>query len=152
MPSRKRTCVGRPKSSSVEKLTKDLYSILHQQQSSCLTGSLEEDLLFETGTLMNSVEIGHGGVLIKHLNVVARDEESEASSFPIDSKEYITNDTYSRSAFLPAPIANKGISSPKIGNEKVKRFAATGPQEAAQEHTKRSLALFLSVYNNVASD
>eukprot|EP00268_Persea_americana_P027583 TRINITY_DN2694_c0_g1_i2.p1 TRINITY_DN2694_c0_g1~~TRINITY_DN2694_c0_g1_i2.p1 ORF type:complete len:579 (-),score=106.29 TRINITY_DN2694_c0_g1_i2:634-2370(-) len=137
VPSRKRTCVGRPKSSSVEKLTKDLYSILHQQQSSCLTGSLEEDLLFETGTLMNSVEIGHGGVLIKHLNVVAQDEESEASSFPIHSKEYITNDTYSRSAFLPAPIANKGISSPKIGNEKVKRFAATGPQEAAQEHTKR---------------
>ncbi|RWR81006.1 zinc finger protein [Cinnamomum micranthum f. kanehirae] len=115
----------------------DLYSILHQQQSSCLTGSLEEDLLFETGTLMDSVEIGHGGVLIKHLNVVARDEESVASSLPIDSKEYITMNTYSRSAFLPAPIANKGISTPKIGNEKVKRFAATGPQQAAQEHTKR---------------
>ncbi|KAJ0252761.1 GATA transcription factor 27 [Hirschfeldia incana] len=76
-PCRKRTCVvGRPKAaSSVEKLTKDLFSILQEQQSSCLSGSSEEDLLFENGSPM---VIGHGSVLM-------RDEESEASSLLVES-------------------------------------------------------------------
>ncbi|KAI8530284.1 hypothetical protein RHMOL_Rhmol11G0044700 [Rhododendron molle] len=65
VPSRKRTCVGRPKPSPVEKLTKDLYTILHEQ-SSHFSGSSEEDLLFESNTPMVSVEIGHGSVLIRH--------------------------------------------------------------------------------------
>ena len=51
-PCKKRTCVwrggGRPKAaSSVEKLAKDLFSILQEQQSSFLSGCSDEDLLFE---------------------------------------------------------------------------------------------------------
>ena len=39
---------GRPKAaSSVEKLAKDLFSILQEQQSSCLSGCSDEGLLFE---------------------------------------------------------------------------------------------------------
>ncbi|XP_018452293.2 GATA transcription factor 27 isoform X2 [Raphanus sativus] len=80
-PCKKRTCVvavgHRPKAaSSVEKLTKDLFSILQEQQSSCLSGgSSEEDLLFENESPM---VIGHGSVLM-------RDEESEASSLLVES-------------------------------------------------------------------
>ncbi|CAN1333832.1 GATA transcription factor 26, partial [Linum perenne] len=89
VPSRKRTCVvNRPKQTSFEKLTKDLYTIWHEQQnSSCFSGSSEEDdLLFETETPMVSVEIGHGSVLIRHPSAIARDEESEASSLSVDNK------------------------------------------------------------------
>ncbi|XVF10913.1 hypothetical protein REPUB_Repub07fG0224400 [Reevesia pubescens] len=80
VPSKKRTCINRPKPSSVEKLTKDLYTILHEQQSSYFSGSSEEDLLLESETPMVSVEIGHGSVLIRHPSSIAREEESEASS------------------------------------------------------------------------
>lgn len=81
VPCKRRTCVGRPKSSSVEKLTKDLYNILQEQQSSCLSVSSEEDLLFENEMLsMVSVEIGHGSVLMRNPHSFAREEESEASS------------------------------------------------------------------------
>ncbi|CAA7045605.1 unnamed protein product [Microthlaspi erraticum] len=76
-PCKKRTCVvvGRPKAaSSVEKLTKDLFSILQEQQSSCVS---EEDLLFEQETPML---MGHGSVLM-------RDEESEASSLLVESSK-----------------------------------------------------------------
>uniref|UniRef100_A0A0D3D9S1 Uncharacterized protein n=1 Tax=Brassica oleracea var. oleracea TaxID=109376 RepID=A0A0D3D9S1_BRAOL len=80
-PSKKRTCVvGRPKpASSVEKLTKDLYSILQEQQSSCLSGTSEEDLLFENESPM---VIGHGSVLLRDPH-----EESEASSLLAESSK-----------------------------------------------------------------
>ncbi|KHG02963.1 GATA transcription factor 26 -like protein [Gossypium arboreum] len=60
VPSKKRTCVNRPKPSSVEKLTKDLYTILHEQQSSYFSGSSEEDLLLESETPMGIKFLGHG--------------------------------------------------------------------------------------------
>ncbi|KAG8374642.1 hypothetical protein BUALT_Bualt10G0017200 [Buddleja alternifolia] len=91
VPSRKRTCVSRAKPSPVEKLTKDLYTIWHEQQASCLSGSSEEDLLLESDKPMVSVEIGHGSVLIRHPNSIAREEESEASSFSIDNKQDTLN-------------------------------------------------------------
>ncbi|CAI0417771.1 unnamed protein product [Linum tenue] len=97
VPSRKRTCVNRPKQSPVEKLTKDLYTILHEQQSSCFSGTSEDDLLFESETPMVSVEIGHGSVLIRHPSAIARDEESEASSLSIENKFYPANEAYSHS-------------------------------------------------------
>ncbi|CAN8245751.1 unnamed protein product [Cochlearia groenlandica] len=82
-PCKKRACVGRPKAaSSVEKLTKDLFSILQEQQSSCLSGSSEEDLLFENETPML---LGHGSVLMRDHHSCARDEESEASSLLVES-------------------------------------------------------------------
>ncbi|CAN0842645.1 GATA transcription factor 26 [Linum grandiflorum] len=104
VPSRKRTCVNRPKQSSVEKLTKDLYTIWHEQQSSCFSASSEEDdLLFESETPMVSVEIGHGSVLIRHPSSIAQDEESEASSLSVDNNKYrySVNEAYSGSVNFP---------------------------------------------------
>ncbi|KAG9454430.1 hypothetical protein H6P81_007334 [Aristolochia fimbriata] len=137
VPSKRRTCVSRTKPSSVEKLTKDLYSILHeqQQQSSYLSGSSEEDLLFESGTPMDSFEIGHGGVLIKHLTSEARDEESEASSFPIDNKIQASNEAYSRSKSLPVGSKEMGFSG--VGNETFKK----PKEEEMQENAKRDKVL-----------
>ncbi|XP_077235170.1 GATA transcription factor 26-like isoform X2 [Tasmannia lanceolata] len=133
VPSKKRTCVSRSKPSSVEKLTKDLYCILHEQQLSYLSGSSEEDLLFESETPMVSVEIGHGGVLIRHPNSAAREEESEASSLPVDNKTHILNGAYSGSASLPVLTESKGMHLPNGCNEKVKKLSGQG----AQESTKR---------------
>ncbi|XP_033140111.1 GATA transcription factor 27 isoform X1 [Brassica rapa] len=80
---KKRTCVGRPKaaaSSSVEKLTKDLFSILQEQQSSCcVSGTSEEELLFENESPM---VIGHGSVLLRDPR-----EDSEASSLLVESSK-----------------------------------------------------------------
>ncbi|XVF13476.1 hypothetical protein REPUB_Repub08aG0211000 [Reevesia pubescens] len=102
VPSKKRTCINRPKQSSVEKLTKDLYTILHEQQSSYFSGSSEEDLLLESETPMVSVEIGHGSVLIRHPSSIAREEESEASSLSVENKQYLMNEAYSHSSSFPA--------------------------------------------------
>ncbi|XP_077244847.1 GATA transcription factor 27-like [Tasmannia lanceolata] len=115
VPSKKRSCVSRSKPSSIEKLTKDLHCILHEQQLPFLSGSSEEDLLFESEIPMGSVEIGHGGVLIRHPNSTAREEESEASSLPIDSKAYVQR------------------SLTNVCNEKDKKTAGQG----AEESTKR---------------
>ncbi|XP_031391375.1 GATA transcription factor 26 isoform X2 [Punica granatum] len=122
VPSRKRTCVNRPpKQSPVEKLTRDLYTILQEQQSSCFSGTSEEDLLLESETPMVSVEIGHGSVLFRHPNEivrekehvsllfrspksVVREEESEASSLSVENKLCRTNDVYS----LPIHKNSKG--------------------------------------------
>ncbi|KAK9059181.1 hypothetical protein SSX86_021800 [Deinandra increscens subsp. villosa] len=103
VPSRKRTCVNRLKQSPVEKLTKDLHTILHEQQS-YFSGSSEEDLIFESNTPMVSVEIGHGSVLIRHPNSMTREEESEASSLSVETK----NEAYSRFTTLPVYNVNKG--------------------------------------------
>ncbi|CAH8386775.1 unnamed protein product [Eruca vesicaria subsp. sativa] len=95
VPCKRRTCVGRPKaSSSVEKLTQDLYNILQEQQSSI---SIEDDLLFENEMLsMVSVEIGHGSVLMRN---PAREEESEEASSlsSVENKSSSISDAYSHS-------------------------------------------------------
>ncbi|KAG9144339.1 hypothetical protein Leryth_022336 [Lithospermum erythrorhizon] len=126
VPSKKRTCVSRPKPSSVEKLTKDLYTILHEQQFSYLSGSSEEDLLFESDKPMVSVEIGHGSVLIRHPNSVAREEESEASSLSIDYKQRPANEAYSCLTTLPVHTINKGVNLSNIGTKKMKK--PSGPE------------------------
>ncbi|XP_077237415.1 GATA transcription factor 26-like [Tasmannia lanceolata] len=133
VPSKKRTCASRSKPSYVEKLTKDLHCILHEQQLSNLSGSSEDDLLFQNETPMVSVEIGHGGVLIRHPTLAARDEESEASSLPIDNKTYALNEAYSGSASLPVHKEFKGTCLTNFGNEEVKKLAG----QRAQESSKR---------------
>ncbi|KAK9144651.1 hypothetical protein Sjap_004554 [Stephania japonica] len=132
VPSRKRTCVNRPKASSVEKLTRDLCSIL-QEQSSYFSGSSEEDLLFDNENPMVSVEIGHGSILMKHPNSVSREEESEASSFSIDNKSTVVNDVYSSSASLSVHIDHKGLQYPSVSMDKTKRPMDLGTR---QEHVK----------------
>ncbi|KAM5573102.1 GATA transcription factor 26 [Rosa sericea] len=133
VPSRKRTCVGRPKQSPVEKLTKDLYTILHEQQSSYFSGSSEEDLLFESETPMVSVEIGHGSVLIRHPSSIAREEESEASSLSVDNRQCHINEAYSHSASLFVHN-NKGVNMSSTVIGKMNSPAGQGMQ---QEPLKR---------------
>lgn len=129
VPSKKRTCVNRPKPSPVEKLTKDLYTILHEQQSSYFSGSSEEDLLFESETPMVSVEIGHGSVLIRHPSSIARDEESEASSLSVENKQYSANEAYSRSLTLPVHNYNMGNNFSSSRMDKAKNPIGQGMQQ-----------------------
>lgn len=121
VPSRKRTCINRLKQSPVEKLTKDLYTILHEQQS-YFSGSSEEELIFESDTPMVSVEIGHGSVLMRHPNSTTREEESEASSLSVDTK----NEAYSRITSFPVYNVNKN------GN-----FSSRQKNPINQDHTNR---------------
>ncbi|XP_022718417.1 GATA transcription factor 26-like isoform X2 [Durio zibethinus] len=137
VPSKKRTCVNRPKPSSVEKLTKDLYTILHEQQSSYFSGSSEEDLLLESDTPMVSVEIGHGSILIRHPSSIAREEESEASSLSVENKQYSMNEAYSHSSSFPAYNDSKGIKFSGLGIERAKNPAGQGMQH---EQLKRDKA------------
>ncbi|XP_010518703.1 PREDICTED: GATA transcription factor 26-like isoform X2 [Tarenaya hassleriana] len=124
VPCKRRTWVGRPKPSSVEKLRKDLYNILQEQQSSCFSGSSEEDLLFENETPMVSVEIGHGSVLMRHPHLVSREEESEASSLSVENKSSL-NESYSHSG--------KSISN---GAAKAPNFAGQAIQQEQLKRTK----------------
>ena len=141
VPSRKRTCVGRPKPSPVEKLTKDLHTILHeQQQSSHFSGSSEEDLLFESDRPMVSVEIGHGSVLIRHPSSIAREEESEASSLSVDNKLHCASEAYSRLSALPVHSAKKGANFPTLGIDKSQKPIGQGMQ---QEQIKRCCLYFV---------
>ncbi|KAH7863254.1 hypothetical protein Vadar_015315 [Vaccinium darrowii] len=129
VPSRKRTCVGRPKPSSVEKLTKDLYTILHEQRSSHFSVSSEEDLLFESDTPMVSVEIGHGSILIRHPSSIAREEESEASSLSVENKRHPPNEVYSQLDALPVDIyKKKSTNFSSLGIEKCKKPNGQGLQ------------------------
>ncbi|KAK4486505.1 hypothetical protein RD792_009188 [Penstemon davidsonii] len=137
VPSRKRTCVTRPKPSPVEKLTRDLYTIWHQQQSSCLSGSSEEDLLLETGKPMVSVEIGHGSVLIRHPDSIAREEESEASSLSIDHKQqHFVN---SRPLNFPVVMEDKGVNSSVKGVDKIKKPPNQGVEQERIRRDKDQL-------------
>ncbi|KAL2548034.1 GATA transcription factor 26 [Forsythia ovata] len=121
VPSKKRTCISRSKQSPFEKLTKDLYTIWHEQQSSCLSGSSEEELLLESDKPMVSVEIGHGSVLIRHPNAIAREEESEASSLSIDNKPHPICNAYSQCTTLPVHVkkpAGQGMEQQQIKRDK----------------------------------
>lgn len=118
--------MSRSKASSVEKLTKDLYSILHEQHSSYFSGSSEEDLLFDDEAPMVSVEIGHGSILMKHPNFVAREEESEASSFTIDNKSSTVNEVYSSSRSLPLHINSNSANILNVSMGEIKKHAGQG--------------------------
>ncbi|EOY24199.1 hypothetical protein QUC31_008640 [Theobroma cacao] len=135
VPSKKRTCVNRPKPSPVEKLTKDLYTILHEQ-SSYFSGSSEEDLLLESETPMVSVEIGHGSVLIRHPSSIAREEESEASSLSVENKQYSMNEAYSHSSSFPTHNDSEGIKFSGHGFEKAKNPAGQGMQHEQLKRDK----------------
>ncbi|CAN6579565.1 unnamed protein product [Malus baccata var. baccata] len=148
VPSRKRTCIGRLKPSPVERLTKDLYTILHEQQSSCFSGSSEEDLLFESETPMVSVEIGHGSVLIRHPNSIAREEESEASSISVDNKQCLANEVYSRSATLFVQNNNKGVNMASTVSGRMNNVAGEGMQHEPLKRDKSQLDNFQILGNH----
>ncbi|KAG2679796.1 hypothetical protein I3843_11G067500 [Carya illinoinensis] len=149
VPSRKRTCVSRPKPSPVEKLTKDLYTILHEQQSSYFSGSSEEDLLFDSETPMVSVEIGHGSVLIRHPSSIAREEESEASSISVDNKPFPSNEAYSHSA-VP-PLHNDGkVGFPSSGFERMQNHSGQGmqPEQLKRDESQNENLQILTSHNS----
>ncbi|KAG4131193.1 hypothetical protein ERO13_D09G191600v2 [Gossypium hirsutum] len=124
VPSKKRTCVNRPKPSPVEKLTKDLCSILHEQQSSYFSGSQIP---------MVSFEFGHGSVLIRHRSSIAREEESEASSLSVENKQYSVNEAYSHCSSFPTYNDSKGFKISGHGIEK----ANTARQGMEHEQLRR---------------
>ncbi|KAL8101838.1 hypothetical protein AgCh_033655 [Apium graveolens] len=131
VPSRKRTCVGRAKPSSVEKLTKDLYAILQEQPY--LSRSTDEDLLLECDNPTVSVEIGHGSVLMRHPSSIAREEESEASSFSVSNKLCPANEACSQFITLCNSTLNKFDNS---SSAEIKEKRLPG-QEMEQELYKR---------------
>ncbi|CAA0838079.1 GATA transcription factor 26 [Striga hermonthica] len=132
VPSRKRTCFTRPKPSPVEKLTKDLYTIWHEQQSSCMSVTSEDDLLLESDKPMVSVEIGHGSVLIRHPSSIAREEESEASSLSIDNKKHAPS---SQHVPMPSLVEEKCTNLSRTGIEKIPKPSNKGTTE--QERNRR---------------
>ncbi|CAN4127701.1 unnamed protein product [Withania somnifera] len=139
VPSRKRTCVTRPKQSSVEKLTKDLFTILHeQQQCSYFSGSSEEDLLFESDKPMVSVEIGHGSVLIRHPSSIGREEESEASSLSVDNKHHSSSEAYSQVTTPPVNIS-KGANSSNLVIQRTKKPTGQGVEHDQIKRSKDHL-------------
>ncbi|KAK7406320.1 hypothetical protein VNO78_07943 [Psophocarpus tetragonolobus] len=127
VPSKKRTCVSRPKPSSVEKLTRDLCTILHEQQSHFLASS-EQDLLFESKAPMISVEIGHGSVLIRHPSYIAPEEESEASSFSVDNKQCPMSEAYSYSGSILMHNDSSCLKASSLEVEKIRNSTAQGVQ------------------------
>ncbi|RAL44541.1 unnamed protein product [Cuscuta campestris] len=141
VPSKKRTCVGRPKPSPVEKLTKDLCSILQEQQCSYFSGSSEEDLLFESDNPMVSVEIGHGSVLIRHPSSLSgKGEDSEASSLSVDNKQNPVNEAYSPWTTPPPSRTHiNGFKSPSLGTESIKRPTGKGVEQELVKRNKDRL-------------
>lgn len=120
VPSKKRAFLACPKASSIEKLRKDLYSILHEEQASNMSRTSEDDnLLYESGIPFDSSEIGYGGILIKHPYPKSVEEESEASSFSVDKLKTI-KEGYSSSTSFPVNSVDKGASCTKSGMDTMK--------------------------------
>jgi hypothetical protein len=159
VPSRKRTCVSRSKPSSVEKLTKDLCTILHEHQS-YFSSSSDEDLLFDTDHKpMESVEFGSGSVLIRNPNsVTSKEEESEASSLSFDNNNrrqhfYPTNEAYSRfNNTLNVNNNNniKGVKFPSMAIEKNKKIIEQGfdQEPIRRDKSQHELLQLLGVRNS----
>ncbi|CAA2999561.1 GATA transcription factor 26 [Olea europaea subsp. europaea] len=134
VPSKKRTCIRRSKPSPFEKITKDLYTIWHEQQSSCFSATSEEQLLLESDKPMVSVEIGHGSVLVRHPNGIGREEESEASSLSVDNKQHPICNAYSQCTTLPVHIrkpAGQGMEQQHIKRSS-SGSAISNPESCAQ--------------------
>lgn len=107
MTPKKKIGIPRSKASPVQKLARELCTILHEQPS-YFSGSSEEDLLFDTSTTMMSAETGHGSVLIKDPRAIHQEEESEASSLTFDSKQLSGQPSY--------PFPNNLLANTKIKN------------------------------------
>ncbi|PKA50292.1 GATA transcription factor 26 [Apostasia shenzhenica] len=143
VPSKKRSLI-RLKPSPVEKLTKELYSIWHEQQSSNLSRSSDDDLLYDGETPIGSVEIGNGGVLLRYPCSKTVEEESEASSLPLDSS--LVNDAYSRHEYFPVDSEMKRTSFSSDGKEKLKKSGANWPQE----YYKQDIVSFENFVNHLS--
>jgi hypothetical protein len=121
VPSKKRSCINRPKASPVEKLAKDLNTIMHEEQLYFLSGSSEEDLLYHSETPVGSVEMGSGSVLLRNPCSKSLEEESEASSVPAENKSYVTSESYLGSTSCGVHSGTKETSNLNAAFEKPKR-------------------------------
>lgn len=100
-----------------------------------MSGFSEEELLFESDEPMVSVEIGHGSVLIKHPSSLAREEESEATSFSVENKSSAVNNTYSCPASVHRHNHFKGDNVCYQGSENFSKLAGkTMHQEPAKRY------------------
>uniref|UniRef100_A0A7N0VGP8 GATA-type domain-containing protein n=1 Tax=Kalanchoe fedtschenkoi TaxID=63787 RepID=A0A7N0VGP8_KALFE len=117
-PAKRRTCIPRPKPSSIATLTKDLCTILHQQQSSRFS---EEDLLFESDRSMFSGETGHGSYLIRDTSSLTREEDSEATSFSADNKSILGSETCSSPKGLLVHTSSKSVKFQTERHEEAER-------------------------------
>uniref|UniRef100_A0A453CKA8 Uncharacterized protein n=1 Tax=Aegilops tauschii subsp. strangulata TaxID=200361 RepID=A0A453CKA8_AEGTS len=122
VPSKKRSCVTRTKSSSVDMLVKDLHCIMHEEQLCYLSGSSEEDLIYHTATPVGSFEIGYGSMLLRSSNSKSAEEDSEANSVPADNKSFLTSESYSGTASFVVHSESKGASNSNASPEKPKWF------------------------------
>uniref|UniRef100_A0A0E0D6N2 GATA-type domain-containing protein n=1 Tax=Oryza meridionalis TaxID=40149 RepID=A0A0E0D6N2_9ORYZ len=136
VPSKRRSCVARPKPSQMEKLAKDLNSIMHEEQLLYLSGSSEEDLIYHSATPVDSFEMGYGSMLLRP-NSKSLEEESEASSIPADNKSYITSESYSGSVSF-VYSESKATSNQNVITEQPKKFLVQTSDNArrANLHTE----------------
>ncbi|KAG8082882.1 hypothetical protein GUJ93_ZPchr0014g46807 [Zizania palustris] len=133
VPSKKRSSVTHPKPSPMEKLAKDLNTIMHEEQLLYLSGSSEEDLLYYSETPVDSFEISYGSMLLKHPNSKPVEEESEASSVHADNKSNITTgESYSGSASFVVYSENKGTCNPNVALEQPKKLPVQTPDNATR--------------------
>ncbi|KAF7019698.1 unnamed protein product [Triticum aestivum] len=121
VPSRKKSCIGRRKPSTVEALAEDLNSIMHEEQLCpgsavrTIPGSSDEDLLiYHVDTPASCFEIGYGSMLLRHPN-----SGSEANSVPAHSKSYVTSQSYSGPASFTLHSGSNGASNSNAASEKL---------------------------------
>ncbi|XBI97259.1 hypothetical protein VPH35_033433 [Triticum aestivum] len=123
VPSRKKSCIGRRKPSTVEALAEHLNSIMHEEQLCSgstvrtIPGSSDQDLLiYHRETPASCSEIGYGSMLLRHPN-----SESEANSVPAHSKSYVTSQSYSGPASFTLHLhsGSNGASNSNAASEKL---------------------------------
>lgn len=150
IPSRKRTGKKRQCPSPIEKLRRELYDILQEQESSCLSGSSEEVLIFEKeGDPTVSDEIGLGSVLIKQ-PLSSSEEEPEINSLGVENKILCSNDAYTEPMSFPAELQSFKFSC--IGDGKCKVIPEVGQEETIENPTKGHAFLNISVENSPISN
>uniref|UniRef100_A0A0C9RVD6 TSA: Wollemia nobilis Ref_Wollemi_Transcript_11123_2146 transcribed RNA sequence n=1 Tax=Wollemia nobilis TaxID=56998 RepID=A0A0C9RVD6_9CONI len=121
VPSKKRTCRFRQRPSSLEKLTRSMQNISQEQESSSLSSSSEENMLYECKVPLVADEMGLGSVFVRQPRSSKVDEESEASSLLIEKKGYNTFDVltqaYSGAMAGPVEIRTDNIVVPERWKE-----------------------------------
>ncbi|XP_058089673.1 GATA transcription factor 26-like isoform X2 [Magnolia sinica] len=138
IPSRKMKGIECHSPSPVEKLRRDLYGILQEQESSYLSGSSEEVLLFERHDPMVPVETCLGSVLIKR-PLSSEEEEWEASSLMKENKISCLNDACMSSSFIQASSQSSEVSSnPGVKYRMIQNF---GEKEEINEQPAKRRAL-----------
>ncbi|KAL5992943.1 hypothetical protein ACLOJK_013862 [Asimina triloba] len=142
IPSRKRTSFECHSPSPVEKLRRELVSILQEQESSCPSQFSEEVLLFENQDPMVSVETSLGSLLIKHQ--VTSVEESQASSLTKENEASCLNDSSMVSSPVQVPFQGCEVSSSSGDKDRMRRNLGEGKDINEPAAKRRALAsLFL---------